>query len=246
MKKKNEKRSTKPAKKIRPGRPVQDSPESIGEKGLDPELGRSENVSGSAESALENLPNVTAISEEAQAGGKGKTSGETIETPGEPYITQDEVEDEYLSFVVSGEEYAVDIMNIREIIRVVQITYVPRAPSYITGIISIRGTIVPIFDLSKRLGIKPTPKGKQSRIIAVSLGIKIAGFSVDAVTEVVRLKKSDIEPPPPTLKEGKADCIKGVGRFRNRMIILMDVEKTLNLGELSDSVGQAEAKVGHS
>ncbi|MGH7273525.1 MAG: chemotaxis protein CheW, partial [Nitrospiria bacterium] len=151
---------------------------------------------------------------------------------GEPPTSQepgpDERIQELLAFVVSGEEYAVDIMMIKEIIRPIPITYVPRAPRDVKGIISLRGTIVPIFDLPCRLGLKDTVHGKMSRIIVISLGTGLMGFMVDSVTEVVKIKESGIEPPPSTLIGGSAKCIRGIGRFKDRMIIILDVEKTLD------------------
>ena len=135
---------------------------------------------------------------------------------------------EFLAFVVSGEEYAVDIIMIKEIIRPMTITYVPRAPRDVKGIISLRGTIVPILDLPYRLGLKDTVQGKMSRLLVISLGTGLIGFMVDSVTEVVKIRESSIEPPPLTLIGGSAKCIRGVGRFKDRMIILMEVEKTLD------------------
>ena len=139
----------------------------------------------------------------------------------------EEKEYEFLAFVVSGEEYGVDIMMIKEIIRPVGITHVPRVPDYVKGIISLRGTVVPIFDMTKRLGLKVQESGKKSRIVVISLGTNLVGFLADSVTEVVKLKESGIEPPPPTLLEGPAQYIRGVGHFKGRMIIVLDVEKVL-------------------
>ena len=142
-------------------------------------------------------------------------------------------EHELLAFVVSGEEYGVDIMAIKEIIRPVDITYVPRVPDYVKGIISLRGTVVPIFDMAKRLGLKGQQPGKRSRIVVITLGTSLVGFSVDSVTEVVRIKETNIEPPPPTLTDGMAECVRGVAHFKERLIIIMDVEKTLSAVDLS-------------
>ncbi|GEM_PF-1983282 len=139
----------------------------------------------------------------------------------------EEKEYEFLAFVISGEEYGVDIMMIKEIIRPVGITHVPRVPDYVKGIISLRGTVVPIFDMTKRLGLKVKQSSKKSRIVVISLGANLVGFLADSVTEVVKLRESGIEPPPPTLLEGPAQYIRGVGHFKDRMIIVLDVEKVL-------------------
>ncbi len=145
----------------------------------------------------------------------------------EQALTSVDHELEFLSFVVSDEEYGVDIMMIKEIIRPAAMTYVPKVPDFVKGIISLRGTVVPIFDMAKRLGLKGQKPGKKSRIVVISLGMNLVGFWADSVTEVVKLKETGIEPPPPTLPEGTAQYIRGVGHFKGRMIIVLDVEKTL-------------------
>jgi purine-binding chemotaxis protein CheW len=144
----------------------------------------------------------------------------------------EEKEHELLAFVVSGEEHGVDIMVIKEIIRPVDITCVPRVPDYVKGIISLRGTVVPVIDMAKRLGLKAQQPGKRSRIIVVTSGTSLVGFSVDSVTEVVRIKESSVEPPPATLTDGMAECVKGVVLFKDRLIIMMDLDKTLNTLDL--------------
>ena len=145
----------------------------------------------------------------------------------------EEKEHELLAFVVSGEEYGVDIMMIKEIIRLVAITYVPRVPDYVEGIISLRGTVVPIIDMAKRLGLKKQQSGNRSRIVVITLGTNLVGFLVDSVIEVLKIKESSIEPPPPTLTEGMSECISGVAYFKERLVIIMNVEKILGTLDLS-------------
>ncbi len=151
----------------------------------------------------------------------------------------EEKEYEFLAFVVSGEEYGVDIMMIKEIIRPVGVTYVPRVPDYVKGIISLRGTVVPIFDMTRRLGLRAQEPGKKSRIVVIALGTNLVGFWADSVTEVVKLKESGIEPPPSTLLEGPAQFIRGVGHFKGRMIIVLDVEKVLKPLDSSLTIARA-------
>ena len=113
---------------------------------------------------------------------------------------------------------------IKEIIRLADITSVPRAPSHVQGIISLRGTILPIFDLRQLLGLPDSKPGKNGRILVVSLEAGPIGIIVDAVTEVVRLKEAELEPPPVTTNL-ETDHIKGLGRYKGRLIILLDLEK---------------------
>ncbi len=134
---------------------------------------------------------------------------------------------EYLAFYLSGEEYAVDIMMIKEIIKPVVITHVPRAPDVISGIISLRGTILPILNLRKKLGLKDLELGRQARIVVVSSEKGLVGLMVDAVTGVIKLSDSEIEPPPSVLNEIEVEFVKGVGRYKERFIVFMDVNKVL-------------------
>ncbi|HEX9757419.1 MAG TPA: chemotaxis protein CheW [Nitrospiria bacterium] len=146
---------------------------------------------------------------------------------------------EYLAFMLSGEEYSVDIMMIKEIIKPVEFTHVPRAPEIIMGIISLRGTILPILNLRKKMGLIDFPVNRQARIVVVSSEKGLVGLLVDSVTGVVRMSEPDIEPPPSVLNEVETVFIKGVGKYRDRFIIFMDINKVLS-GDFSPS---AEGKV---
>jgi purine-binding chemotaxis protein CheW len=130
-----------------------------------------------------------------------------------------------LAFLLSDEEYGIDIRMVKEIIRLTEITPVPRAPSYIQGIISLRGTVLPIFDLRQLLSMPDTKPDKKSRILVVSLEAGLIGIIVDAVTEVVDLDEAELEPPPTVMTNLEADHIKGLGRYKGRLIILLDLEK---------------------
>jgi purine-binding chemotaxis protein CheW len=180
-------------------------------------------------------PSKTSVIEEAV-----KQDVQTEPEQSQVSVVQEE-EYEFLGFVVSGEEYGVDIMMIKEIIRPVGVTYVPRVPDFVKGIISLRGTVVPIFDMTKRLGLKAGDADKKSRIVVISLGTNLVGFLADSVTEVMKLKESGIEPPPPTLPQGLAQYIKGIGHFKGRMIIILDVDKVLKPLDSSLMV----ARTGH-
>lgn len=182
-----------------------------------------------------------ALSEPLRTSAVEEVVKQDIQTESEPEQASVPQEKEYelLAFVVSGEEYGVDIMVIKEIIRPVGVTYVPRVPDYVRGIISLRGTVVPIFDMTKRLGLKAGESGKKSRIVVISLGTNLVGFWADSVTEVVKLKESGIEPPPPTLLEGPAQYIRGVGHFKDRMIIILDVDKVLKPLDSSLTIARA-------
>jgi purine-binding chemotaxis protein CheW len=133
---------------------------------------------------------------------------------------------EYLAVRLAQEEYAIEIARVKEIIRPLAITWVPRALEYVIGVISLRGTVIPIFDLKRRLGFNVNEVGRYARIVVVTLGETLAGIMVDAVTEVVRLDPSEIEPPPMTVGAA-GEHLKGVARHRGRLLIFIDLEQAL-------------------
>lgn len=135
---------------------------------------------------------------------------------------------EWLTFFLGNEEYALDIAGVSEIIKIREITDIPRAPEFILGIISLRGIIIPVFDLKKRLKLgagEPTPA---SRIIVCQRGERAAGLLVDSITQVVRISDGAIEPPPSVLSGLDRELIEGVGRIQGRMLILLDLANVLN------------------
>jgi purine-binding chemotaxis protein CheW len=136
---------------------------------------------------------------------------------------------ELLAFQLADEEYAIDILMIKEIIRSLEITHVPRRPPVIKGIISLRGTIIPIYDLRTRLGLTESPPTRNTRILVVDLNKGLIGFIADRVTEVVKVKGKDVEPPPATGDGMAAGHLKGITRVNGRLIILLNLTKAVTL-----------------
>lgn len=132
-----------------------------------------------------------------------------------------------VSFLIENEEFGVDILNVQEIIRPVDITRVPNAPAFVEGVINLRGRIVPVVDLRKRFNLPRRERDKNSRIIVVELGDKIVGFMVDAVREVLRVDAGVIEPPPELAIGIDAHYITGVAKLDDRLLILLDLERIL-------------------
>jgi purine-binding chemotaxis protein CheW len=153
-------------------------------------------------------------------------AGETIKGTGAGVSEVDDVL-ELLAFRLADEEYAVDILMIREIIRQVDITRVPRRPSFVKGIISLRGTIIPVIDLRTRLGLTESPPDRSTRILVVEFGKGLISVIADSVTEVVKVALSDIEPPPAAGGGSSSGHLKGVTRVNGRLLILLDLEKAI-------------------
>ena len=149
---------------------------------------------------------------------------------GQTVSDEEEIEEplEILCFMLANEEYAVDIMEIKEVIKVPEMTEVPRVPEFILGIISLRGTIIPVFDLRKRLGLKTKEMSRSTKIIIASDNGRNLGMVVDKVTQVARISGKKLEPPPPVIGGVEAEYIQGLGRFRERLLILLNLQKVLS------------------
>ena len=135
-----------------------------------------------------------------------------------------------VSFQLGPEEYAIDILGVQEIIRIVEITHVPNAPHFVEGVVNLRGKVIPIINLRTRLGLSSAEHTKDTRIIVVEVAHLILGFIVDSVEEVLRLPGESIEPPPSTGRGRADDFQKGVGRVEERLLILLDLELLFGIG----------------
>ena len=134
-----------------------------------------------------------------------------------------------LTFSLGDEEYALDIETISEIIKTREITEIPRAPDFILGIISLRGIIVPIFDLKRRLRLGKGEIGAHSRIVVCQVGERNAGLLVDRISQVVRIPALSVEPPPQVLSGLDRELVSGIGRQQGRMLILLQLASVLNV-----------------
>ena len=134
---------------------------------------------------------------------------------------------ELLGFMLSDEQYALDILEIKEIVRLHAITPVPRSPPWLKGIVTLRGIIVPIFDLRSRLGLAEIEHGPETRIVVVYRGEEFAGLIVDSITQVMRLPVEAIEPPPQTIGPVEAEYLRGVARFRDQLVILLNLPRVV-------------------
>jgi purine-binding chemotaxis protein CheW len=134
---------------------------------------------------------------------------------------------ELLGFMLSDEQYALDILEVKEIVRLHAITPVPRSPDWLKGIVTLRGVIVPIFDLRSKLGLAQIDHGPETRIVVVYRGEELAGLIVDSITQVMRLPVEAIEPPPQTIALVEAEYLRGVARFRDQLVILLNLPRVV-------------------
>lgn len=138
-----------------------------------------------------------------------------------------------VAFKLAGEEYAMDILNVQEINRILDITRVPKAPFFIAGVINLRGNVLPIIDLRKRFGLPERSNSEHTRIIITKLEENTVGMIVDSVSEVLRLPTSSIEPPPSIMGDIDIAFIDGVGKLDERLIILLNLPKVMDFAEIS-------------
>jgi purine-binding chemotaxis protein CheW len=145
-----------------------------------------------------------------------------------------------VGFEVGRETYGVPITSLHEIVRVPEITAVPDAPDYMEGVINLRGKIVSVIDLRKRLGEKNVSSGKRNRILVVEHKGRLSGLIVDSATEVLKIPATDVEPSPTTLQEGRTNCVTGLGKYKGRLIVLLDMTRVLDLGVMQKNSAASE------
>ncbi|HEY7159721.1 MAG TPA: chemotaxis protein CheW [Acidobacteriota bacterium] len=136
---------------------------------------------------------------------------------------------EVLVFQVGDENYGLDILQIAEIIRFVEPTEIPNTAAYLDGIISLRGRMVPVINGRKRLGHELRMPDRKSRIIVLQDDLELQGILVDSASQVVKLPKANIEPPPAVVVGVDAEFIEGVCEYRNQLVILLRVENFLQI-----------------
>lgn len=141
------------------------------------------------------------------------------------------MERQLVVFELAGEHYGVDIAAVESIIKMQTITAVPHAPAFVEGVINLRGKVLPVVDLRERFGLPSQEIGSDSRIIVVNLTSMEIGMIVDAVSEVLTVSDSAIEPPPPLVITIDSSFITGIAKMADRLIILLDLSRVLSLNE---------------
>jgi purine-binding chemotaxis protein CheW len=184
-------------------------------------------------------------------------STQTVEPKGEKGMetTLKKVEGKYLTFRLGREEYGIEILKVREIVGLMDITSVPLTALYIRGVINLRGKIIPVVDMRKKFGLPETEASRETCIITVMVQGKevevLTGLLVDAVREVVQVAASEVEPVPALGEDMKLDFVTGLSKSKGRVVVLLDMDKVMQaqdlqefkkLEQLADDVLAAEKK----
>ena len=143
---------------------------------------------------------------------------------------------QYLTFAMAGEEFAVEILHVREILSYEVVTKVPSCPPWIHGLMNLRGSVVPVVDLAMKFGLAASTISSQTCIVIVEVDsgdqATVMGVLADSVNQVVDLKPEDIEPPPPFGTHVRVDFLLGMGRGDKRFLLLLDTGRVLSTEEL--------------
>ena len=148
-----------------------------------------------------------------------------------------------IGFRVGRETFGVPIRLVHEIVRVPEITAVPESPGFVEGVINLRGKIISVVDLRKRFGERTISPNKKNRILVTEVEGKMVGLIVDAASEVIKIPETEVDLPPSVFEEGELNYVTGVGKLNGRLVIMIDLSKILQKGELRrlEELAQAAA-----
>lgn len=150
-------------------------------------------------------------------------SAETTNTNTQEHLGTSQI----VSFRLANEEYGVDIMHVQEIILIGQVTEMPQVPDYVSGLINLRGHVIPTIDLRVRFGLEVTEATEHSRIIVLNVNKKTVGIIVDAVDEVLRIDPNQVETASIGLTGFGKEYVSGLVKFETKLLILLDIEKIM-------------------
>ena len=159
-------------------------------------------------------------------------------------VAASEAPSQYLTFSLAGEMFAVGILNVKEIIEFGHLTEIPMMPAFIRGVINLRGAVVPVIDLAARFGGKPTEVSRRTCIVILEVVDQDMhsdiGIMVDAVSEVLEIPASEIEPPPSFGAKIRTDFISGMGKVNSSFVIILSIHKVLSIEEIAMLTNTAE------
>ena len=163
--------------------------------------------------------------------------GEIVATTRQPSV-RDKEESQYLTFLLGGEMFGIEILTIKEIIEFGSLTTVPMMPEFVRGVINVRGAVLPVIDLSSRFSRKPSEVTRRSCIVIIETHPQSdekqdVGVLVDSVSAVMEIPASDIEPPPGFGARIRIDFISGMAKVNGKFVILLNVDKVLSVDEMA-------------
>ena len=137
-----------------------------------------------------------------------------------------------VGFRIGRETFGLPISLVHEIVRPPEITNVPHAPEYVEGVMNLRGRIVPVIDLRRRFGSAAIANSRKNRVLVVDVESRAVGLIVDSASEVLKISEAQIEPPPNVFTDAATNYVTGVAKHQGRLIILVDLRRILQSGEL--------------
>ena len=144
-------------------------------------------------------------------------------------------------FKLGNESFGVQIATVESIIKMQPITHLPQAPEFVEGVINLRGRILPVLDLRKRLGVFQTETSKDTRMVVVNIEKATVGMIVDRVDEVLRINEDLVEAPPSITSSVDSRFIRGIAKIGSELVILLDLMKILDAGETAELAGAVVA-----
>ena len=142
--------------------------------------------------------------------------------------------EQMINFIVGGEEFAIDIRNVREVINCPEITKLPRTPVFVQGVIDLRGEIIPIIDMRVKLGLRTGEHTSYTAVIIVETDGKYVGAVVDRICSVIRINEDQITPPVRLIAGLSGEYVRGMGKLDDRLIVILDVHKILTPKEITE------------
>ena len=186
-----------------------------------------------------------------QAGGQaadssaGQARGKAPEQP-RRVTNKSNLQTQYLTFHLAGEEYAVGILQVKEIIEFGALTQVPKTPTFVRGVINLRGNVVPVVDLAVKLSLPETRVSQRTCIVIVEVDLDgeltVMGVMADAVSQVIELQPGDIEAPPTIGAGVGVDYLLGMGKAGNKFVLILDIDKVLSPEELLAAAPKEEGR----
>lgn len=167
-----------------------------------------------------------------------------IETRDADVMKANSLAGKYLSFVLGKEEYGIEILTVREIISVIEITTIPEVPHFVKGVINLRGSVIPVVDLRLKFGMPEKEYDKETCTIVVNLHDNFMGIIVDTVSEVLDIVEDQIDPPPSFGAAINTDFIHGMGKVKEKVVILLDISNVLSAeaAEIIQTAGATQPK----